>query len=306
MVTMSPRLALAFAFGLLASGCTAPERGSWWYRHPGAGDSHGIEEVFQGTGALTTTGVADAAVACGLTRVYGSYGPMTGTPSASQVAAFNVELHDRGVRSSYLFSDSSYLTNPSSLYAAVTDRVVNFNAARSNVDEQFDAVHLDVEPVDFPACKQATLDPAACLDVVVAWRFLVADVREILAGAEPPIELEVDMHEWLDVTPGGRVGWPADPTPEAARDDFFVGLDVYPQRFTIMTYDHTSPGDVWNALSYEDAHLTKEVRAGLNLDATSSFPDVPSLLAGAALFEATYGLDTDLHDLNQILAAGGC
>lgn len=306
MVTTSPRLALALVTLGLAAGCTAPERGSWWYRHPGAGDLFGIEEVFQGTGSLTTTQVADAAVTCGLTRLYGSYGPMTGTPSANQVAAFNVELHDRGIRSSFLFSDSSYLTNPSSLYAAVTDRVVNFNAARSDVNEHFDAVHLDVEPVDFPACKQASLDPAACHGVVEEWRFLVADVREILAGAEPPIELEVDMHEWLDVTPGGRVGWPADPTPEAARDDFFVGLDVSPQHFTVMTYDHTTPADVWNALAYEEAELTKEVRAGLNLDAATSFPDVPSLLAGAVGVEVGYGVDTDLHDLNQILAAGGC
>lgn len=306
MSTTSPRLALAlFTLGF-ATGCSAPERGSWWYRHPGDGDSFGIEEVFQGTGSLTTTGVADAALACGLTRIYGSYGPMTGTPSASQVADFNVALHSRGIRSSYLFSDSSYLTNPSSLLAAVTERVVDFNAARPNADEHFDAVHLDVEPVDFPACKIATLDPAGCLDVVTEWRFLVADVREILAGAEPSIDLEVDMHEWLDVTPNGRVGWPADPTPEAARDDFFVGLDVYPQRFTVMTYDHTDVADVWSALSYEDAHLAKEVRAGLNLDAASSFPDVPSLLAGAVGFEVAYGGETDLHDLNQILAAGGC
>lgn len=306
MVMTSPRLAFAFVTACLVTGCTAPERGSWWYRHPGGGDPYGIEEVFQGTGALTTTDVADSATACGLTRLYGSYGPMTGTPSANQVAAFNVELHDRGIRSSFLFSDSSYLGNPSSLYAAVNDRVVAFNAARADVNEHFDAVHLDVEPVDFPACKLATLDPAACLDVVTEWRFLVADVREILSGAEPPIELEVDMHEWLDVTPGGRVGWPADPTPEASRDDFFVGLDVYPQRFTVMTYDHASAADVWNALAYEDAHLIHEVRAGLNLDAATSFPDVPTLLAGAVSFEASYGLATDLHDLNQILAAGGC
>lgn len=289
-------------------GCSAPDRGSWWYRHPGAGDPHGIEEVFAGTGALSPTDVADAAFACGIRRMYGSYGPMTGSnvPSASQVATFNVDLHDRGMTSEYLLSDSSYLTNPSALYQHVTERVLDFNAARADVAEQFDAVHLDIEPVSFPACRIATLDPVACYELVAEWLLVIGPVRDLLSSAEPPVALHVDIHEWIDVTSGGRIAWPADPTSDASRDDWFVSLDAYAEGITVMAYDHVTASDVWNATSYEATHLAHEVRAGMNLDPSTSFVDVPSLLAGALQVETAYGLDTDLHDLNDILASGGC
>ncbi len=304
------RFACASLLGLMvvAVGCTAPDRGSWWYRHPSAGDPYGIEEVFAGTGALTTTDVADAALDCGVRRIYGSYGPMTGSnvPSASQVAAFNVELHSRDMTSEFLLSDSSYLTNPSLLYQHVTERVLDFNDAHVGAGERFDAVRLDIEPVSFPACKLATLDPVACYELVAEWLLVVSPVRDLLSSAEPPVALHVDIHEWLDVTTGGRIAWPTDPTADASRDDWFVTLDAYAQGVTVMAYDHVAAADVWNATSYEATHLGHEVRAGINLDAATSFPDVPSLLAGATLVESSYGLDTDLHDLNDVLAAGGC
>ncbi len=302
--------ALLFA-SALASGCSPSERGSWWYRHPGAmpPDAYGIEQVFLGTGALTPTGVADAALACGVKRMYGSYGPMTGTPSQAQVAQLNSDLHTRGMTSQYLFSDSTYLTNPAALVSDVTSRVVNFDAAHTNLAEHFDAVHLDVEPVQYPECKTATLDPPNCYARVEDLLSLVTSVRQLLAGSDPAVKLFVDIHDWIDLTDltqGARVAWPAAPTPEASRDAWYGKLDAFVDGVTVFAYDHTNVADAYAAASYEVTHLTHEVRVGINLDPASSFPDVPSLLFGALLLESSYHVPVDLQSVNDVLAAGGC
>ncbi len=295
----------------LTAGCSPGDRGTWWYRHPGdvPADAYGIEEVFAGTGALTTTGVADALLDCEVGRLYGSYGPMSGSniPPANDVALFNQELHARGITSQFLFSEPSYLTNPASLITKIVTRVIDFNAARPDLTEHFDAVHLDVEPVQFPECKMATLDPVACHDRVQDLLSLIFQVRNLLLDRAPKVALYVDLHDWIDIVEGGRIFWPPAPTPEFSRNTWFQGIDGSVDGVSIMAYGHTDVADIFNAASWEVQNLsTADVRVGINLDAATSFPDVASMTTAALLLELLYGVPVDLHSLNDTLALGGC
>lgn len=318
---------ILLALLVLLTGC---QRGTWWYRH-GSTDPYGVQTVLiDGTGSLTPIQLADELEACQVTRVYASYGPLSDvsagpTTASDLIAAYNVELHSRGIATEVLISegwdevsDTIVLQDWSSLLDRIEDRILAFNDVYgADPDATFDAIHLDIEPQTSPLCKLVdpdpldafSPDPAACHALFAAFPPMLADIVDLEQQYRRELPIFLDLPVWVDdwsddpLQPT-KIGWP---TPaETSRAQWFADVAAVSDGLTLMAYGEDDAMDLWDSVSWEVASHPDPVRVGLDYEPSGTFASWSAMGLMTLWLEWVHGVDVDLHDQNDLQADGGC
>ncbi len=250
---------LLSTLGILACQAVASaDRGVWFWASTtlpsGAASSHGSDDIVGVSDALE-----DAAVTfltgCGVTRLYGSY---KNRPFSEPhlIRPWNAKLAAAGIESQLLLelADEDDLTDPDHLDLAdkVTKRLVLFNDAATPA-EQFQALHLDLEPQALAAWDSGT----AAARRVMLDQLLDAylDLRALLDGAGYAwVPIYADIPPTWDKMPlpdpeDGKVGW-AD---SADRDAWFAAVAGVLEGVSLMTFNKDSFAGIDDITAYERA-----------------------------------------------------
>jgi hypothetical protein len=296
---------------LLLTGC---DRGAYWYRHPGQGDSYGIEEfAAQKYNAISRDDLVAMLAGCSVTRLYGSYGT-TAEDDPAWMNWWLSQLHAQGIESHLLLDQTSWLgegpTFPS-LIDAIDERILALLVSAS-VLAYWDGVHLDIEPQASGGCTTQ----ADCYSNMLALLDLVTVARAYLNANVPTVRLHSSI--WYRLSDVGtpptfadaKVAWPGATVAakEASRDAWSAAFLAQLDGISVLAYDPDLV-DVVAKTDYERT-LPTEVRVAVR---ESDFGSLPwSGGSGGSMVDLVVGLwfdtlaQSDLYDLNDILARGGC
>lgn len=156
-------------------------------------------------------------------RVYGSYQNRP-VSEAAVIRAWNSKLDAAGIQSQLLVdgiavNDTAEVDN---IINKITNRLITFNAG-STPAQQFDALHLDLEPQGLPEWDSGTsADKRDLLDDLLQ---VYVDIRDHLdTEGLTGFPIYADIPYFWDKLPvdGGSVGW-AD---AAERDAWFTAVDA--------------------------------------------------------------------------------
>lgn len=247
-------LALALAAG--AAEPTLKPRGIWFWSKPAS--PFGAVNVL-GDEAREAEAVATFA-RWNIRRVYGSYAALPAA-SPARAAAWNRRLHAAGIRSESLFAESSAITpaGRAGFLRQIDERVLAFNAARTDPAERFDGVALDIEPHALARWKTETAaGRRAMLEDYLA---LCTALRAHLdAHGGRDLAISAALAYWLDrLPPEGRVGWRS----TADRDDWFRRLSQPVAAISLMAYERSAPAAILDATAWERANFPGRVVTAL-------------------------------------------
>jgi hypothetical protein len=287
----------------LDAGCAAPERGAWMYRHPG--NPLGTE-VIVGDPAEEATALANLQAA-EITRIYGNYGDRPVDDTAT-IASWNSQLDAAGIDSQLLIGDGDDIFPgcKEEMLEKVQQRLIDFNAAVA-ADEQFDALHLDIEPQQykqsaaFPTTTSCglrlpdwpywdDLDDAGRADRYEMLRQTLSDVRDYLDNnghAATPIY--VDLAPWIDTS--SNFDWAA--TAVSDGTDWLGQVTADVDGITFMTYERDSAAQIDSSVSGESS-LATELRVSVNakerapLSSTITWTDLNAMWGVVDDLEATH------------------
>lgn len=237
-------------------------RGLWFWGNttlPDATTSPYGSSIVVGDGSAEDESIAFF-TAHDVKRLYGSYQNRPVSEPAT-IRAWNVKLDAAGVQSQLLV-DGNAVNDPvevTNILGKITNRLITFNAG-STPAEQFDALHLDLEPQGLaewdggtPADKRGLLD-----DLLQAY----VDIRDLLDTAgltTVPIYADIPFSWDKLPTDGGSIGW-ADATD---RDNWFAAIDVPLDGVSVMTFSKDNFADLADATDYERTGPLAEARVAI-------------------------------------------
>lgn len=229
----------------------------------------------------------------GFDRIYASADHLTNS-APNLPASWNASLDDAGISSQMLFGLIDY--SPSQMANLVKTRLVNFNNARTDSRERFDAVHLDLEPHGRSGWLGAT--PAARKTILYQLRDTYSAIRAELDnnGCEY-VQMYADLPVWFDNL-DGSLGW-AD---AAERNQWFDDISNSLDGFSMMAYERNSRFSIMDGVGWEVANFDGEVRIGLNVAETGpgqTFADFAALMRMAEALEAHYGTSIGGIDFHE-------
>ena len=286
------------------AGCVDPaERGAWMYRHPGnnLGTDHIVGDAAEETAAIANL-QADQ-----ITRVYGNYGERPVDDTAA-VASWNAQLEAAGIESQLLIGDGDDIFPGcrDEMIQRVQARLIDFNASVT-ASEQFDALHLDIEPQQY---KQGTAWPTttSCGLRVMDWpywddldtagraeryemlRQTFLDVRAHLdANGHASTPIYVDLAPWIDTS--SNFDWSATPVVDGA--DWLAQVAGEVSGMTFMTYERDSASAIDAAVTGESS-LSTQLRVSVSakerapLSSTTTWSDLNAMWAVVDDLESTH------------------
>ena len=186
----------------------------------------------------------------------------TGTKSISTpgvVANWNASLDDVGIDVQFLISRFEAAIEPgrTQLLDRIQARLIDYNNARIDPREHFDAVHLDIEPHTTDVWDNGS--PTVKRDQLLEMKTTYEAVRSLLdAGEQTDVKIYADLPVWYDSS--SSIGW----TDTAERDQWFADISVPLDGLTMMAYERSSFSSIVSGVTYEANNFTGEVRVGLN------------------------------------------
>jgi hypothetical protein len=280
------------AWSLTAGEPSLKPRGLWFWSKPGS--PYGSVNVL-GNPAREDEALATFA-RWNIRRLYGSYGALP-VEAPERVAAWNRRLHDAGVRSLTLFSDGGALSGSGRerFLREVEERVLAFNAARTDPRERFDGIALDVEPHALPVWKTTTGEGRrALMEEFVAMCGALRARLDARGGRDLPISAALAY--WLDrLPPDGRVAWQS----VADRDDWFARLGKSVPAISLMAYERSAPAAILEAVAWERAHFSGRVIIALRVRMGVEWQTLSDLARVLPEVEATStdGVDLENYEL---------
>lgn len=292
---------LALGAGLLvAAGQSAPGgpmngRGVWWWS--------GGASLLRVDTALGEPALEDRALATLLAGdirwLYESSGSLARTQPA-RVAAWHRRLAANGIGVQLLLSDNTWVhpANRPALLALVQQRLLDFNAARSDSAECYRGLHLDIEPHALD--EWAASDAAGKRALLIRLSDTLAAVRQQLEGnGGAGLTLQADLPVWFDNV-GATEVW----TAAADRDAWFAALGGALDAISLMAYERPTVARIQNGIAWELANFGGQTRCALEfaVGAGRTWPTLADTFAAAAVLEADNGpaVGCDLHSLNQL------
>ncbi len=263
-------------------------RGTWFWRD--TGDPFGAGFIVGNPAAEAQALTQMAGV--GVRRVYSSY-DWTSPTHEADIASWHQQLHTAGQTVFLLLSENTWIDtiNWPAMYSKLQERIADFHSSWTDPEEQFNGVHLDIEPQGLPEWDGwSEGDKRLALDDLAA---TYAEVRAWLdANGGASLPLYADLPVWWDNLPPalggtGSVGW----TSIADRDAWFADLSNSLTGVTLMAFEREDLAEVDSGVNWELANLTVEVRVALEA-ATGpgeTFVDLDAMLNLGAQIEAAYG-----------------
>lgn len=226
----------------------------------------------------------------GVKRLYGSYQNRPVTEPVT-IRAWNAKLHAAGIDSQCLFSDSDRIfpSLRAELLSKIEERVILFQTdpVVLPVAEQFDGIHLDLEPQALPGWS--ALGPLEKREWLFHLRDTYAEIRNLLAGhGLPDFPVFADLPVWFDKLPGdgGQIGW----LDAADRDLWFDEIMVSLTGVTLMPFQQSSYSAIANSMSSEHSLVeVSRIRVGHLCDVGETWANYGQFLATLYWLESTYG-----------------
>lgn len=181
-------------------------------------------------------------------RIYGSYQNRPVSEPAV-IGAWNAKLDAAGIQSQLLI-DGIEVNDPvevDNILNKISNRLIDFNAAATPA-EQFDALHLDLEPQGLPEWDSGT--PAEKRDLLDNLLEAYVDIRSLLdSEGLTGFPVYADIPFFWDKLPvdGVSVGW----TDVADRDAWFTAIDAQLDGVSVMTFSKDNYPDLATATEYE-------------------------------------------------------
>lgn len=279
-------------------------RGMWHWK--GYGDSWGTVAVV-GDEAKETQVISDYQE-MKVKRAYGSYGDRTVT-EPNVIAAWNAKLHDAGMESQALFSNAVSDSTDSVLISEVAknellsdiqEEVINFNRSRTNSEERFDGLHLDIEPqVLIVEWDNGTLESRRQL--MESMKDFFVEVEDLINNpttGDPSLKLYADLGHYFDKLPadGGKVGWAS----ESDRDQWFNDMSQSLDNVSIMAYGLGTLSSIASTTEYERS-VFAQAEIGLNVkDIGSVWVDLNELVGMLEQIESSMGNETAIHSFRYL------
>lgn len=234
----------------------------------------------------------------GFDRVYASVGTLP-ISSPEVPASWNAVLDDANISSQMLFGLIDY--TPTQIANLVQTRLVNFNNARTDPRERFDAVHLDLEPHVRSGWSSASPDQRRA--ILIELRDTFAAVRTLLDdnGCEY-VEIYADLPVWFDNLTS-NLGWEN----VADRNQWFHDIGLSLDGFSMMAYERSTLSSIVSGVGWEVANFDGEVRIGLNvaeIGPGQTFASFGSLMDMAESLEAHYGASIGGIDFHAVTSFG--
>lgn len=242
------------SFGLPSVAIAAQNRSGWMWRkssHP-YGAANVLGDAAKEAEVITSMG------AWGFDRIYTSVSNQS-IVEPEVIAGWNSKLDDVDIDVQFLISDFDAAVEPrrSVLLDKIQTRLINFNNARVDSREHFDAVHLDIEPHTTDAWDDGT--PVDKRDLLLEMKTTYQAVRDLLdSGGQTGVEIFADIPVWYDSS--ASIGW----TDDAERDQWFADIAGPLDGLTMMAYERSSLSSIINGVTYEANNFVGEVRVGLN------------------------------------------
>jgi hypothetical protein len=286
------------------AGCANPaERGVWMYRHPG--NPLGTDHIV-GDAAEETTAIANLQ-ADRITRVYGNYGDRPASDTAA-VGSWNAQLDTAGIDSQLLIGDGDDIFPGcrDDMLQRVQARLIDFSGQVSP-SEQFDALHLDIEPQQYKqgtAWPQTTscglrvqdwpywddLDSAGRAERYEMLRQTFIDVRNYLdTNGHAATPVYVDLAPWIDSS--SNFDWTTPPITNG--DDWLTQVATEVTGITFMTYERDNAASIDSSVAGESS-LNTELRVSVNakerapLSSTTTWTDLNAMWTVVQDLEATH------------------
>ena len=283
--------ALFFAiFILLTLSCSATKNRAVWF-WASTSSIYGSASIV-GT-PVRETQTLDFFNGHGIKKVYGSYQNRPVSEPAT-IATWNAKLNAAGIESQFLMSENSWIfpSNHGGFLDKITDRVINFNAGRPAA-EQFDGLHLDIEPQALTDFKDGT--PTLKRDYLNLLRNTYAAVRtHFVTNGLPDFPVYADLPVWFDSS--SSIGW----TDTAERDAWYAAISTNLTGVSLMPFERDTFSNIDNGVNWERANITNAtVRIGLETDigAGATWPTSLDFNAMMETMETNYGTDeaTDIQ-----------
>lgn len=217
-----------------------------------------------------------------IARNYQSFIAPVPPPSATDIAAWHVELNSAGITPMLLLSDAVATAN----LTFFTDQLINYNSGRP-ANEQYAGVKLDLEPQASAAWSGGTNTDRR--DMLNDLRDTFASIRAHLdANGEAATPIYADIPVWFDVT-GSTIGWGdgVPDTPDQERDQWFTDIASSLDGLTLMAFGTTSFATVEANSRWEITNFGADVRIGLDVN---DFPSLLSLTNLATQIEDFYAI----------------
>lgn len=286
-----------------ASCADTAERGVWMYRHPG--NSLGTDHIVgDATEEMTARNNLQADQ---INRVYGNYGGRPVNDTAT-VASWNAQLEADGIQSQLLIGDGDDIFPGcrQEMIQRVQARLIDFNASVT-ADEQFVALHLDIEPQQY---KQGAAWPTAttCGQEIQPWAFwdelgstgraerydmlreTLIEVRTYLdANGHMATPIYVDLAPWIDSS--SNFDWSTSAVTDGT--DWLTQVAAQVDGMTFMTYERDSASSIDSAVAGESS-LNTQLRVSVNarerspLSSTTTWTDLNDMWAVVGDLEATH------------------
>lgn len=274
------------------------DRGVWAWQD--SGDPYGTLAVVGDVPAEEAM-IADL-IDWGVDRVYGSYGNRAVT-EPEVIADWNERLHDAGIESHVLMGDPAWTSSRewAGMEELINNRLLDYNTSRSDPDERFDGLHLDIEP------HAAALWSTASESDKYWKLFLLEETYDVVrglldAGSGASLPIQADLPVWYDKLPPalggtGQIGWES----SAQRDAWFLAIGSHLDSVSMMAYENPSETSIISSVSDETALFPGSVRVGLNEEVGTTWATIDDLFSMAEDLEAA-GKDVDLHSYAKIRA----
>ena len=211
-------------------------------------------------------------------------------------ASWNRGLHEAGIEVYLLTGDSSWIEEGErdGLMNRLRDRLVGFNEGRAS-EEQFDGMHLDIEPHADPTWSDADGEEKYRRLELLADTMAAARAELDRLGAEG-LPIYLDLPVWFDSL-DGSIAWPS----EGVRDAWYrdrLGSSL--AGISMMAFER-DVDRVVSSTETERRLFPGEVRLGLEVDLPASWSSLIELAEAAAELEAL-GFMVDFQSFNALAA----
>lgn len=232
----------------------------------------------------------------GFDRIYTSVGDMP-INSPNAIAFWNAALGDANVQSQSLYGLIYY--SPSQMANLVQTKLINFNNSRTNPNERFDAVHLDLEPQGTSEWQSATATDKH--NMLLNLRDTYAATRAQLDNNGcADVKIYADLPVWFDSLTS-NLGW----ANQADRNQWFADIALSLDGISLMAYERSTLSSIVSGVGWEVANFNGEVRIGLNVAEVGpgkTFANFDALMGMAESLESYYGSSIggiDFHALTS-------
>ena len=269
-------------------------RGVWHWRR--SSDPAGTLQVV-GNGTQEAAARAEFS-ALDITHHYGDYVSRPVSEPAV-IGAWVASLHTAGSTATVLLGDPLWIdpNEHAFMLGLIDQRLLNYNAARPS-NEQFDGIHLDIEPQADATWASATAEDKR-LRVLALYESLRVVREHLDNNGGSGLTIFADLPVWFDNLPPalggtGTIGWES----EAERVAWYATLPV--DGISMMAYQRSSLGSIVGGVETEDRLFRGELRVGIEQDGYT-FADNTAFFGMADQLEAA-GYVVDLHAYSDFSA----